>query len=104
MQEPWFFEIPNREYAGYDAAKQKLTLCTRSAAPTSSQHWLTSPKIDRAAIVEIMNGNTDVDLADIFFQTVVFKERCYYHSLPPDLAEKFKCKTVLHLAPPTHLW
>jgi hypothetical protein len=30
-------------------------------------------------IVEIMNGNTDVDLADIFFQTVVFKERCYYH-------------------------
>jgi len=55
-------------------------------------------------IVEIMNGNTDVDLADIFFQTVVFKERCYYHSLPPDLAEKFKCKTVLHLAPPTHLW
>jgi hypothetical protein len=22
---------------------------------------------------------TDVDLADIFFQTVVFKEHCYYH-------------------------
>ena len=30
-------------------------------------------------IVEIMNGNTDADLADIFFQMVVFKEYCYYH-------------------------
>jgi len=26
-----------------------------------------------------MNGNTDVDLADIFFQTVVFKDYCYYN-------------------------
>ena len=29
-------------------------------------------------IVEIMNDCTDVDLADIFFQTVVFKDHCYY--------------------------
>jgi len=26
-----------------------------------------------------MNGNIDVDLADIFFQTVVFKDYCYHH-------------------------
>jgi len=26
-----------------------------------------------------MNGNTDADLADIFFQMVVFKEYCYYN-------------------------
>jgi hypothetical protein len=81
-QEPWYFEIPNREYAGYDAARQKVL------------HDDVVHKIGRAdiitalanlaenrprRIVEIMNGNTDVDLADIFFQTVVFKEHCYYH-------------------------
>jgi hypothetical protein len=81
-QQPWYFEIPNREYAGYDAARQKVL------------HDDVVHKIGRAdiiaalanlaenrprRIVEIMNGNTDVDLADIFFQTVVFKEHCYYH-------------------------
>ena len=81
-QQPWYFEIPNREYAGYDAAKQKVL------------HKDVLHKIGRAdiiaalanlaenrprRIVEILNGNTDVDLADIFFQTVVFKEHCYYH-------------------------
>ena len=81
-QQPWYFEIPNREYAGYDAARQKVL------------HDDVVHKIGRAdiiaalanlaenrprRIVEIMNGNTDVALADIFFQTVVFKEHCYYH-------------------------
>jgi hypothetical protein len=81
-QQPWYFEIPNPEYAGYDAARQEVL------------HDDVVHKIGRAdiiaalanlaenrprRIVEIMNGNTDVDLADIFFQTVVFKEHCYYH-------------------------
>ena len=80
-QQPWYFEIPNGEY-GYYAAKLE--------AP----HQDVVHKIGRAdiimalaslaenrprRIVEIMNGNTDVDLADIFFQTVVFKDYCYHH-------------------------
>jgi hypothetical protein len=80
-QQPWYFEIPNREYAGHDAAKNEAL------------HEDVVYKIGRAdiiaalanlaehrprRIVEIMNGNTDVDLADVFFQTVVFKEYCYY--------------------------
>jgi hypothetical protein len=80
-QQPWYFEIPNREY-GYYAAKLE--------AP----HQDVVHKIGRAdiimalaslaenrprRIVEIMNGNTDADLADIFFQMVVFKEYCYYN-------------------------
>jgi hypothetical protein len=80
-QRPWYFEIPNREY-GYYAAKNEVL------------HADVVHKIGRAdiiaalanlaenrprRIVEIMNGNTDVDLADIFFQTVVFKDYCYHH-------------------------
>ena len=76
-----YFEIPNREY-GYYAAK------------IEAPHQDIVHKIGRAdiimalanlaenrprRIVEIMNGNADVDLADIFFQTVVFKEYCYYN-------------------------
>jgi hypothetical protein len=30
-------------------------------------------------ILEIMKGNTDVDLADIFFQTLMFGDYCYYY-------------------------
>ncbi|MBR0914894.1 hypothetical protein M2175_004332 [Bradyrhizobium elkanii] len=81
-QQPWYFEVPNREYAGYDVAKNQVL------------HKDVVHKIGRAdiiaamanlaenrprRIVEIMNGNIDVDLADIFFQTVVFKDYCYYH-------------------------
>lgn len=81
-QQPWYFEVPNREYAGYDVAKNEVL------------HQDVVHKIGRAdiiaamanlaenrprRIVEIVNGNIDVDLADIFFQTVVFKDYCYYH-------------------------
>jgi hypothetical protein len=81
-QQPWFFEIPNREYAGYDPTRQK-------ALHNDVVHKIGRADIIAALanlaenrprrIIEIMNGNNDVDLADIFFQTVVFKEHCYYH-------------------------
>jgi hypothetical protein len=81
-QQPWYFEIPNREYAGYDAARQKVlhddvVHKIGRADIIAALAYLAENRPRR--IVEIMNGNTDVDLADIFFQTVVFKEHCYYY-------------------------
>ena len=80
-QQPWYFEIPNREY-GYYAAKieaphQDIVHKIGRADIIMALASLAENRPRR--IVEIMNGNTDVDLADIFFQTVVFKEYCYYN-------------------------
>lgn len=81
-QQPWYFEIPNREYAGYDDAKSEVL--HRDVVHKKGRADIIAALANLAEnrprrIVEIMNGKTDVDLADIFFQTVVFGEYCYYH-------------------------
>jgi hypothetical protein len=81
-KQPWYFEIPRREIASYDAATQKVLYndvvhkIGRTDIIAALAH-LAEHRPRR--IVEIMNGNVDVTLADIFFQTVVFKEHCNYH-------------------------
>jgi hypothetical protein len=81
-QQPWYFEFPNRQYAGYDAAKNEALfedvvhkICRADIIAALASLAENRPR----RIVEIMNGNTDADLADIFFQMVVFKEYCYYN-------------------------
>jgi hypothetical protein len=81
-KEPWYFQITNREYAGYDAAKKEPL--HKDVVYKIGRADIIAALADLAAnrprrIVEIMNDNEDVDLADIFFQTVVFKDYCYYH-------------------------
>jgi hypothetical protein len=81
-QQPWYFEIPNRVYAGYDAANNEALHedVVHKIGRADIIAALANLAEDRPRrIVEIMNGNTDVDLADIFFQTVLFKDYCYYH-------------------------
>jgi hypothetical protein len=81
-QQPWYFEIPNREYAGYDAARQKVLYddVVHKIGRADIIAALANLAENRPRrIVEIMNGNSDVDLADIFFQTVMFKKHRYYH-------------------------
>jgi hypothetical protein len=84
-QQPWYFEIPNREYGGYDAAKNEV-LCEDVVYKIGRADIIAAlanlAENRPRRIVEIMNGSTDVDLADIFFQTVVFKDYCYYGWLP----------------------
>lgn len=80
-REPWYFQITKREYDGYDTAKNEpvykdVVYKIGRADVIAALANLAANRPRR--IVEIMNGNTDVDLADIFFQTVVFKEYCYY--------------------------
>jgi hypothetical protein len=81
-QQPWYFEVPNREYAGYDAEKKKalyedVVHKIGRADIIAALAKLAEERPRR--IIEIMNGNSDVDLADIFFQTMVFKDYCYYN-------------------------
>ena len=81
-RQPWYFEIPNREYSGYNAARQKVLYddVVHKIGRADIIAALANLAENRPRrIVEIMNGNTDVDLGDIFFQTVVFKKHCYYH-------------------------
>lgn len=81
-QRPWYFELLNLEHAGYQPAKDEIlyreTLYKIGRADIIAALASLAEHRPRR-IVEIMNGNTDVDLADIFFQTVVFKDYCYYH-------------------------
>jgi len=79
-QQPWYFEFPNRQYAGYDAAKNEALfedflhkICRADIIAALASLAENRPR----RIVEIMNGNSHVDLADIFFQTVVFKDHSY---------------------------
>ena len=81
-QEPWYFQISNREYAGYDSAKNEPLY--KDVVYKIGRADIIAALADLAAnrprrIVEIMNDSSDIDLADIFFQTVVFKDYCYYH-------------------------
>lgn len=81
-QRPWYFELLNLEHAGYEPAKDEIlyreTLYKIGRADIIAALASLAEHRPRH-ILEIMNGNTDVDLADIFFQTVVFKGYCYYH-------------------------
>lgn len=81
-QRPWYFELLNLEHAGYEPAKDEIlyreTLYKIGRADIIAALASLAEHRPRR-ILEIMNGNTDVDLADIFFQTVVFKDYCYYH-------------------------
>ena len=74
--------FPIANPAGYDAARQKVLHddVVHKIGRADIIAALASLAENRPRrIVEIINGSTDVDLADIFFQTVVFKEHCYYH-------------------------
>lgn len=80
-QQPWYFEITNRKYVGYDVEKKQALIqdVVHKVGRADIIAALASLAENRPRrIVEIMNGNTDVDLADIFFQTVVFKDYRYY--------------------------
>lgn len=79
---PWYFEISNHEYAGVDAARNvgssaEVIYKIGRADIIAALADLAENRPRR--IVEIMNDQIDLDLADIFFQTVVFKEHCYLY-------------------------
>lgn len=81
-QKPWYFEITIRERAGYDTVKEEVVYrdVIHKIGRADIIAALARLAEDRPRrILEIMNGNTDADLADIFFQTVVFDVYCYYH-------------------------
>ena len=80
-REPWYFKITNQEYAGFDSVK-KVTL-HKGVVYRVGRAGIIAALANLAAnrprrIIEIMNDHADFDLADIFFQTVVFKDHCYY--------------------------
>ncbi|NOJ43309.1 hypothetical protein [Bradyrhizobium australiense] len=80
-REPWYFQITNREYADYDSANKEQLF--KDVIYKIGRADIIAALANLAAnrprrIVEIMNDCADVVLADIFFQTVVFKDHCYY--------------------------
>lgn len=80
-QEPWYFQITNREYDDFDPTKEEPLLkdVVYNVGRADIIAALANLAVNRPRrILEIMDDRTDVDLADIFFQTVVFKEHCYF--------------------------
>jgi hypothetical protein len=78
---PWYFEVSNQEYVFVDAAENENS--SEEVVYKIGRADIIAALADLAEnrprrIVEIMNDQADVDLADIFFQTVVFKEHCYF--------------------------
>ena len=80
-REPWYFQIRNREYVDYDSTSRKPIFkdVVYKIGRADIIAALANLAVNRPRrILEIMNGHTGDDLADIFFQTVVFKEHCYF--------------------------